>query len=259
MSRSPGKIAWAAAALAALLLSGHSAATSCSIPPLVWPLRNQTFNIGALQAVNRGVAVVLDNQALGLRPTFCWNGTRIRSAQDCVSPSVNVSAFNLCQGQSGSVYDVTQPGAFVTLDQSAWTVPDAPPENTKWSRGRAPATFDSGQTLEIPFEVWSEAFPAGVTPNKSFIALGPSSNVVQALLDAGYAPSSSMGVFYGSRSVANPSNGRLWPAGPANANKSQGRSSSAAGTQRTSTASGTTLRSTRPTCPCPSPARSACG
>jgi hypothetical protein len=219
MSRCPDKPAWAAAArarLAALavllLLGGRSAATSCLIQPLVWPLRNQTFNVGALVAVNRGVAVVLDNQALGLRPTFCWNGTRVRSAQDCVSPAGNATAFNVCQGQSGSVYDATQPSAFVTLDESAWTVPDAPPENTRWSRGRALATFDSGQMLEVPFEVWSETFPAGVVPNKSFIALGPSSNIVQALLDAGYAPSNAMGVFYGSRSAAEFSNGESWSA-----------------------------------------------
>jgi hypothetical protein len=194
--------------LCVLLLSlfGRVAAYDCRIPPLVWPLRNQTFNIGALVAVNRGVAITLDNQALGLRPTFCWNGTRIRSAQDCPSPSTNLTGFNVCQGQSGSVYDSTQPDAFTTLDASAWTVPDAPPINTRWSRGKAPALFDSGQTLDIPFEVWSEDFGNG-TPNKSFLALGPQSNVVETLLDAGYAPSSTMGVFYGSRSVAQPTDG----------------------------------------------------
>jgi hypothetical protein len=194
--------------LCALLLSLFSrvASYNCSIPPLVWPLRNQTFNIGALVAVNRGIGISLNNQALGLRPTFCWNGTRIRSAHDCPSPSTNLTAFNSCQGQSGSVYDVTEPGAFSPLDASAWTVPDAPPVNAHWNHGKAPALFDSGQTLDIPFESWSENFGTA-TPNKSFLALGPESNVVQALLDAGYAPSSTMGVFYGSRSVAKPSDG----------------------------------------------------
>jgi hypothetical protein len=192
-------------ALVLLVLCGRAASYSC-VHPLVWPLRNQTFNIGALAAVNRGVGIVLDNQALGLRPTFCWNGTRIRSAQDCAAPSVNVSAFNACQGQSGSVYDATQP-AFVTLDASAWTVPDAPPLNVRSSRGKAPATFDGGQTLDIPFEVWSGDF-GSTTPNKSFLALGPQSNVVRTLLEAGYAPSSAMGVFYGSRSVANWTTGK---------------------------------------------------
>jgi hypothetical protein len=258
MNRSPDSTV-RASALALLLLAGQAAATSCQIKPLVWPLRNQTFNIGALVAVNRGIAISLDGQALGLRPTFCWNGTRIRSSQDCGSPAANVSAFNLCQGESGSVYDATQPGAFTPLETSAWTVPDAPPVNARWSRGRAPATFDSGQTLDIPFEVWSEAFPASVTPNKSFLALGPESNVVQALLDAGYAPSSAMGVFYGSRSVAKWSDGECPPTVPRKADAVQARSSSAAGTLRTSTPRGTTSRSTRPTCRCPSPAHSACG
>ena len=196
-------------ALLLLALCEPAAAYSCLVRPLVWPLRNQTFNIGALVAVNRGVGIVLDNQALGLRPTFCWNGTRIRSAQDCPAPSgaaANVTGFNACQGQSGSVYDATLPDAFVTLDSSAWTVPDAPPLGARSSRGRALATFDSGQTLEIPFEVWSEDFGTA-TPNKSFLALGPESNVIKTLLDAGYAPSSAMGMFYGSRSEANPTSG----------------------------------------------------
>jgi hypothetical protein len=211
------KTAWTAvveARLTALLLllalGGPAAAYSCQVPPLVWQLRNQTFNIGALVAINRGVGIVLDNQALGLRPTFCWNGTRIRSFQDCSpsNPPANVTDFNRCQGQSGSVYDSTLPGSFVPLDASAWTVLDAPPGNARFSRGKASATFDSGQTLDIPFEVWSEDFGA-VMPNKSFLALGPKSNVLQTLLDAGYAPSSAMGVFYGSRSVSQPTFGEF--------------------------------------------------
>jgi hypothetical protein len=258
MSRSPDSTV-RASALALLLLAGQAAATSCQLSPVVLPLRNETFYIGALGAVNRGVAISLAGQALGLRPTFCWNGTRIRSAQDCGSPAANVSAFNLCQGQSGSVYDVTLPGAFTLLEMSAWTVPDAPLANIMSNRGRALATFDGGQKLEIPFEVWSEAFPASVMPNKSFLALGPESNVVQALLDAGNAPSSAMGVFYGSRSVAEWSAGECLPTVLRRADTAQARSSSAAGMRRTSTPRGTTSRSTRPTCRCPSPARSACG
>jgi hypothetical protein len=216
MSRRPQRL-WAAAAHAHLIalavlfaLGGRAGATSCLIKPLVWPLRNQTFNLGALVAVNRGVAVELDGQPLGLRPTFCWNGTRLRSAQDCAS--ANVSAFNLCQGQSGSVYNATLQDSFETLGESAWTVPDPPPVNARWSIGQASATFDGGQKLDIPFEVWSENF-AGATPNKSFLALGPDSNVVAALLDAGYLPSRAMGVFYGSRSATRWTNGQPLPLG----------------------------------------------
>jgi hypothetical protein len=186
--------------------------TACDISPLVLPIRNAYFNVGGITAVNRGIAVILDNQVLGLRPTFCWNGTRIRSAQDCPSSSTDLGGFNGCQGASGSVYDASSPNSFTPIGASAWAVPDPPPLGAHYIFGEASAGLDSGKPLIIPFEVWSKTDFGSATPNKSFIALGPDSNFLQALLNDGRIPSKTIGIFYGSRSVANPSDGEglLW-------------------------------------------------
>jgi len=80
-------------------------------------------------------------------------------------------------------------------------------------RGIGLAEFDDGPSINLPIEVWSDPKlkleynqPA---PNKSVLALGPKSSVLQRILDANIVPSKFMGLFFGSRSQFNFTNGEL--------------------------------------------------
>jgi len=175
---------------------------------LVWLIQNGTFN--DVEGVNRGITLQLPgNQLLGLRPTTCHNVTWIRDSRDCTG---NATQIVICEGVSGSIFDPTDPG-FVRQPNSIFdsNIPfvDADPVNAKFIKGEALGQFDGGpNNISIPLVVWREDF-GSQTPNKSFIALGPESAILQRLLDGGYIPSKVISIFYGSRSVSKPTNGKL--------------------------------------------------
>lgn len=180
---------------------------SCQIPPLVWPLKNGTFN--DVEGVNKGVTCELPgNQVVGLRPTTCHNVSWIRDSKDCTGNSTEIV---VCEGESGSLFDPTVSGFTREVDSvfgSRIPFIDPDPVNARVIKGEALAQFDPGPDISIPLVVWSENF-GSQSPNKSFIAIGPESSILQRLLDGAYIPSKVLGIFYGSRSVSNPTDGEL--------------------------------------------------
>jgi len=68
------------------------------------------------------------------------------------------------------------------------------------------ATFTGGlQIRGFPFEVCSDQ----QATNWSGFALGPESSSLKSLVDAGLAPSTAMGIFFGSRSENQPTDGNI--------------------------------------------------
>jgi hypothetical protein len=196
--------------LCRLLFTG---AFDCSIPPQSLKLQNATFKNG--QAVNRGISASLPgNQIVGLRPTFVFNNTRLRNSADCSYNNANDSQFVICEGESGSVFNPNVPD-FQQLLGSDWAkeveTVDPPPLGLVPEQGLGFVQFDSGSGLQLPMEVWShpglEANSG--TPNRSFVALGPKSSLLERLIDGGNIPSRALGLFYGSRSVELPTDGEF--------------------------------------------------
>lgn len=180
---------------------------SCQIQPLVWRLQNSTFN--DVVGINRGVTCELPgNQVVGLRPTTCHNVSWIRNSGDCTG---NTTDIIVCEGESGSLFDPSVSGFTREVDSvfdSHIPFIDPDPFNARVIKGEALAQFDGGPNMSIPLVVWSEDF-GSQTPNKSFIAFGPESSILQRLLDGSFIPSKVLGIFYGSRSVSNPTDGEL--------------------------------------------------
>jgi hypothetical protein len=183
------------------------ASANCTIKPLVWPIHNQSFvdTNGEIVAVNRGLSVTFPgNNPLSLRLTFAWNDTRLRSAADCAYG--NSTYFNYCEGASGSVLWPNSTG-FTQINSQGDGLTDPPPIDTNnVVYGEVEASFFGNTSLPIPIEIYSKDF-GFATPYKSFLALGPKSAVLQRLLDGQLIPSKVIGLFFGSRSVSNPTNG----------------------------------------------------
>lgn len=198
------QLRWLSTALELLfvlaLFSFTSSADNCTTPPLVFGITNVTLSDGV--AKNRGVKVVLGGQPEGLRVTFMLNNTRVRNAYDCkLSPNATEQAT--CLGASGGTYDLT----LHTFNQTGHfnvSHTDAPPVDATVRQGTDTAEFGNWTCPAFPFEVWS----ANAT-NKSGIAFGPSSSVLQRILDFNAAPSRFMGLFFGSRSESLPLDGEL--------------------------------------------------
>lgn len=174
---------------------------------MVWLIQNGTFN--DVEGVNKGITCELPgNQLVGLRVTTCHNVSWIRDWGDCTG---NASEIVACEGASGSIFDPTVSGFTREVDSvfnSHIPFIDADPVNARAIKGEVIGQFDGGPNISIPLVVWSENF-GSQTPNKSFLAMGPEPSILQRLLDGGYIPSKVLGVFYGSGSVFNPTNGNL--------------------------------------------------
>jgi hypothetical protein len=191
------------------------AAYDCNIPPLSLKIQNISLDNGI--AINRGIGLQLPGeQYAGLRFSFTWNNTRIRSNLDCSYIDENISQYAACQGVSGSVFDPLNPGFNRQLSNS-WdfeveTV-DTPPPGAQLEYGVALTKFEDGPSFELPVEVWSSPvltkdWSDWVTPQRSFLALGPQSSLLERLLDLAYIPSRGFGLYYGSRSVKYPTDGK---------------------------------------------------
>src|SRR2546423_1620334 len=192
--------------LSCLLLRGSLVrAYGCGISPVTFELQNKND-----ATISGGVKIKLPgNQIVGLRISFCPNNTRIRSSVDCIGNST-------CQGASGSTFDPSAQDFRQVLD-SQWEASvltlDAPPTEARVVRGIGLADFDGGPKINLPIEVWSDPKLKlelnKRAPNRSVLALGPKSSVLQRLLDAGIVPSNFMGLFYGSRAQFNFTDGEL--------------------------------------------------
>ena len=207
-----GRLFFCLVFLSCLLQGSHVQAYDCSIPPVTFKLQNATFKNDV--TVNRGVKIELPgDQIVGLRISFCPNNTRIRSSLDCTG---NSTEYVACQGASGSIFNPITPGFEQELD-SVWEASvltlDAPPTGANVVRGIGLAEFDDGPSINLPIEVWSDPKLKleynQRAPNKSVLALGPKSSVLQRILDANIVPSKFMGLFFGSRSQFNFTNGEL--------------------------------------------------
>lgn len=201
------------------LICWHLSATAaydCSIAPISLKLQNATFKNGV--AINRGIEINLgDNQTVGLRPSWVWNNTRIRNKSDCTANNANSTQETACEGASGSVFEPDN--SFTELVDNQWdsqvrTV-DAPPILATLERGVTQAQFADGTTVTLATEIWSApSMPVSATDsqkgaNKSLLALGPDSSVLETFLNNSKVPSSFHSIFFGSRSLDYPTDGEL--------------------------------------------------
>jgi len=182
--------------------------SDCNIKPLVLLFYNQSYTDADLNivAINRGAGVTFpDDHPVALRLTCVWNDTRMRSAKDC--DRNNNTYFNSCEGASGSVFWLNSTG-FVQIGSKEDGLTDPPPMGTSDVIYGETEVNMSNTNLKIPIQVYSKDFGTG-NPYKSFLALGPKSTVLQRLLDGQFIPSKVIGLFYGSRSVDKPTDGKF--------------------------------------------------
>ena len=191
------------------LLLYSAEAWDCRISPKVLHLHNATFRTD--QGTNRGVNIFLPgNQFVGLRATFAWNNTRIRSSVDCehAGDPAHVAA---CQGASGSTFDQNASPLFTQVADFQFssqvpTVDPHPAGNVRVVKGIPSVQFeDLKSPANLPVEIWSDsdlhlAYNQRA-PNKSFLAFGAKSSVLQSFLEHEIIPSSFVGFWFGSRSV----------------------------------------------------------
>ncbi|KAH8887866.1 hypothetical protein GQ53DRAFT_808820 [Thozetella sp. PMI_491] len=189
------------------LLVAATTASNCSVSPLVLPITNVTFPDGV--AVNRGIRLVLGGQVQGLRMSTILNNTRVRNVLDCPS---NSTGLTTCEGTSGSVYKTVGSSFQQVPNLKDWNVSVVDPRPsgaTTVVQGYDNATFvgvnSSAIVPDFPFEVWANHDAL----NKSALALGPKSSVLERLVDHDLAPSSQFSIDYGSRSELYPRDGQL--------------------------------------------------
>ncbi|KAF4634073.1 hypothetical protein G7Y89_g4042 [Cudoniella acicularis] len=182
------------------------AANNCSIPPLVLKIENNTLSGDGI-ALNRGIACSVGGEVEGLRLDFSRNNTSFRNSLDCASAG-STSNISQCIGASGGVYDLTASSTFHAVTNNAWNVSSIDPSanGAHIIRGYDTAIFGPNVTISnFPFETWSDPTSA----NRSALGFGIDSSVVSSFLGSGSAPSPEFGLFYGSRSVAYPTDGEL--------------------------------------------------
>jgi hypothetical protein len=186
-------------------------ASDCNIPPI--SLKSKNISLDNSIAINRGIGLQLPGeQYAGLRLSLISNNTSIRSSLDCTSIDEDISQYTACQGASGSLFVPLHPDFDRQLSNSSdfeVEAEDTPPLGTQLEYGIALAKFDSGPSFELPLKVWSSPVPTKgwsdwIKPQRSFLALGPQSSLLERLLDLAYIPSRGFGLYYGSRSVKYP-------------------------------------------------------
>ncbi|KAF3390064.1 hypothetical protein DPV78_011788 [Talaromyces pinophilus] len=187
-------------ALQLALLAVPTCADNCSTTPLLLNLINVTLSDGV--AENRGIGILLGGQPEGLCITFTLNNTRVRNAYDC-NITGNATAQAQCLGASGGTYDLTR-NTFNETGGFNVSHIDTPPVGATVRRGTDQAQFGNLTFPAFPFEVWS----ANAT-NRSAIAFGPQSSVLQHIIDSNTAHSRFLGLFFGSRFESQPQDGEL--------------------------------------------------
>ena len=202
-------------ALLIVLLFGLSALTASS--PLTLVLKNNTLSSGI--AINRGVGLELNGELLSIRLTTLLNNVRLRNSKDCPE---NRTLETECQGSSGSVYDLDK-YPFDRVGEEEWSqrvVADPyHPGDIHPVQGFATANITTtpqiSEISNLPIQVWSNK----QSSNKSGLALGPSSSFVKRLFEMGVVPGTSWGLFFGSRSQLNSTDGALVVGGYDNGRK----------------------------------------
>ncbi|KAF8848779.1 acid protease, partial [Acephala macrosclerotiorum] len=141
-----------------------------------------------------------------LRLDFTRNNTGIRNSLDCSTGSQ--STISQCIGASGGVFILNASSSFDAATSDSWNVTsiDAAPNGAHITYGYDTVTFGLNDTIpSFPFDVWSDTTSA----NRSSLGLGRNSSVLSSLMGAGVIPSPEFGLYYGSRSMNNPSDGEL--------------------------------------------------
>ncbi|CZR56002.1 uncharacterized protein PAC_05890 [Phialocephala subalpina] len=182
-------------------------ANDCTIPPLVLAIKNNTLSGDGI-ALNRGIAAKFGDgkQIEGLRLDFTRNNTGLRNSLDCSTGSQ--STISQCIGASGGVFIINASTSFNAATSDSWNVTsiDASPNGAHITYGYDTVTFGPNDTIpSFPFDVWSDTTSA----NRSSLGMGRNSSVLSSLLGAGVIPSPEFGLYYGSRSMNNPSDGEL--------------------------------------------------
>lgn len=170
-------------------------ANDCSVQPLSLPIANTTLGDGVV--LNRGVSMRVGKAILGLRISTLFNTTRVRSSRDCSAE--NLTATSECIGTAGSIFDVSKSPTWTTAGPGEWNVSSIDEHNpgARILRGWDTAKFLSTRDLPgFPLEIWSN--PTSV--NRSGLAFGPDSSVLDFLETAKLIPSQVFGIFFGSRS-----------------------------------------------------------
>lgn len=191
--------------LSALLHSSDFVlADQCSISPLSLPIANITLADGV--TANRGTQIQIGGELLGLRLSTLIENVRVRNARDCQLGNATVASG--CQGSSGSTYDLTKTPTWVGAPSGTFNVSVIDPfdPGTTVVNGWDMVKFFSTPILSgFPIEVWSSQ----TSTNKSGLALGPQSSVLDRLDNATLIPSKMFGLFYGSRSQLHGVDGNL--------------------------------------------------
>ncbi|KAK0738915.1 hypothetical protein B0T18DRAFT_492768 [Schizothecium vesticola] len=188
-----------------LVTIGVVLADNCTVKPLVLEIRNVTFLPEGL-GDNRGVAVKLGNQLLGLRLSTLLSNTRVRNPFDCADGRSIIE----CKGQAGGVYDPAEgtfEPAYTEKDWDVLTVDPHPNDGTFVTPGYDNATFvDAGIHLpRLPLQIWANTNRF----NRSALGLGRSSSLLHRLLAANLIPTLPFSLDYGSRSESRPRDGQL--------------------------------------------------
>ena len=170
-------------------------ADQCSISPLSLPIANITLADGV--TANRGTEVEIGGELLSLRLSTLIENIRVRNARDCQLGNATVASG--CQGSSGSTFDLTKTPTWVGAPLGTFNVSVIDPfdPGTTVANGWDMVQLFSTPVLSgFPIEVWSSQ----TSTNKSGLALGPQSSVLDRLENATLIPSQTFGLFYGSRS-----------------------------------------------------------
>ncbi|KAK1833703.1 hypothetical protein QBC39DRAFT_401019 [Podospora conica] len=187
-----------------LVTVGAVLADNCDVKPLVAKIRNVTYEGG--RGENRGVAVTIGDQVLGLRLSTVLSNTRLRNPFDCVDVR-NVVA---CTGQAGGIYDPTEDTFERAHTPEEWdvlTIDAGPTDGTTILQGYDNLTFDDAHVSlpRLPIEVWANSN----RQNRSALGLGRASSLLHRLLAANLIPALPFSLDFGSRSELYPRNGQL--------------------------------------------------
>ncbi|KIW68716.1 hypothetical protein PV04_04640 [Phialophora macrospora] len=154
------------------------------------------------RALSRGIALELGSppQILSLLPAIGNNNTFVFNAADCAT-----STNDSCIGPKGGVFDPSKSTTYRQTSQTTWNG-----SQTRELEGGSYIYFNDYLGVTTSSTIYG--FPVFMDQYGRFqsgLGLGPSSTFLNATVNAGDAPTTSWGLWTGSRSVDNPVDGLL--------------------------------------------------